>query len=64
MTKRLVDIDDELLERAKAELGSDTIKDTVNRALAALSQSRAERIDATLDVLAGMSIFDREDAWQ
>ena len=45
MTKRLVDIDDELLERARAELGCDTIKDTVNRALAALSQSRTERID-------------------
>ena len=64
MTKRLVDIDDELLERARAELGCDTIKDTVNRALAALSQSRTERIDTTLEVLSGMPAFDRDDAWR
>jgi len=33
MTKRLVDIDDDLLERATSALGSRTIKDTVTRAL-------------------------------
>ena len=33
MTKRLVDIDDGLLERAKSIAGTDTIKDTVNTAL-------------------------------
>jgi Arc/MetJ family transcription regulator len=33
MTKRLVDIDDELLAQAKALLGTDTMKDTVNQAL-------------------------------
>jgi len=33
MTKRLVDIDDELLERARSVSGSDTIKDTVTRGL-------------------------------
>ena len=33
MTKRLVDIDDDLLEEAKKVLGSRTIKETVNTAL-------------------------------
>lgn len=33
MTKRLVDIDDSLLERARSAAGTDTIKDTVNLAL-------------------------------
>ena len=33
MTKRLVDIDDELLERTKEFLGARTIKETVNGAL-------------------------------
>lgn len=33
MTKRLVDIDDDLLERARSITGADTIKSTVNAAL-------------------------------
>jgi Arc/MetJ family transcription regulator len=33
MTKRLVDIDDHLLERARSIAGTDTIKATVNTAL-------------------------------
>ncbi len=33
MAKRLVDIDDDLLERARSAAGSDTIKDTVTKAL-------------------------------
>jgi Arc/MetJ family transcription regulator len=33
MTKRLVEIDDHLLERARSIAGTDTIKDTVNTAL-------------------------------
>jgi len=33
VTKRLVDIDDGTLDRAKLVLGTDTIKDTVNAAL-------------------------------
>ena len=33
MTKRLVEIDDDLLERARNAAGSSTIKDTVTRAL-------------------------------
>ncbi|MFW2338726.1 MAG: type II toxin-antitoxin system VapB family antitoxin [Acidimicrobiia bacterium] len=33
MTKRLVDIDDTLLARARELLGAETMKETVNRAL-------------------------------
>lgn len=33
MTKRLVDIDDEVLARAREVLGTSTLKDTVNAAL-------------------------------
>lgn len=33
MTKRLVDIDDTLLARAREVLGAETMKETVNRAL-------------------------------
>ena len=33
MVKRLVDIDDDALERARRVLGTGTMKDTVNRAL-------------------------------
>jgi Arc/MetJ family transcription regulator len=34
MTKRLVEIDDEVLEAARQALGTTTLKDTVNAALA------------------------------
>lgn len=33
VTKRLVDIDDDLLDRARVVLGTATMKDTVNEAL-------------------------------
>lgn len=34
MSKRLVDIDDDVLEQARQVLGTSTLKDTVNTALA------------------------------
>ncbi len=34
MTKRLVDVDDEVLEKAREVLGTTTLKDTVNASLA------------------------------
>ena len=43
MAKHLVDIDDELLERARAELGTATMKDTVNTALAEVVALAARR---------------------
>jgi Arc/MetJ family transcription regulator len=49
MTKRLVDIDDEALAGAQRLLGTDTIKDTVNTALAEVSQ-RLKRRTAFADL--------------
>jgi Arc/MetJ family transcription regulator len=43
MTKRLVDIDDSALDEARAALGTDTIKDTVNTALAEVIALAARR---------------------
>lgn len=55
MTKRLVDIQDDLLEQARAALGTETIKDTVATALtqAVLSDRRRRQVDdAALDLFA------------
>lgn len=43
MTKRLVEIDDELLEEARRLLGTSTIKDTVNTALVEASRAAHRR---------------------
>jgi Arc/MetJ family transcription regulator len=51
MTKRLVEIEDGLLEQARQALGTDTIKDTVTSALQHVvhsSERRARLDDATL----------------
>jgi Arc/MetJ family transcription regulator len=39
MTKRLVDIDDEILEEARRILGTTTLKDTVNTSLRSIVQA-------------------------
>lgn len=51
MAKRLVDIDDELLARAKEALGMETMKDTVNAALEEVVKQRQMRawIDWMID---------------
>lgn len=66
MTKRLVDVDDDLLEQARSTLNTGTMKETVNVALAeavnaALRRSHIQRlIDregldlADADVMAGV----------
>ncbi|MBK5306886.1 MAG: hypothetical protein JJD92_09390 [Frankiaceae bacterium] len=43
MTKRLVDIDDDVLAAARTALGTRTIKDTVNRALSDASAAALRR---------------------
>jgi Arc/MetJ family transcription regulator len=45
MTKTLIDIDDEALDRAQRELQTTTNKDTVNQALAAVAALSARRRD-------------------
>ena len=68
MTKRLVDIDDALLQEAAAVLGTSTMKETVNRALAeardaALRRRHLQRlVDARGTDLADRRVMD--GAWR
>jgi Arc/MetJ family transcription regulator len=64
MSKRLVDIDDSALEAAQVELGTATIKATVNEALRLAGAARAENVRQALDSLAGTALSDRSDAWR
>ena len=64
MAKHLVDLDEEALGAARAELGTRTIKDTVNEALRRATSRRALRVAAALDVLAEANLDDRSDAWR
>ena len=64
MTKHLVDIDDEVLGEARAELGTATLKDTVNGALRLAAAGRAPKVDSALDVLAGADLASRDEAWR
>ena len=62
MSKHLVDIDDEVLGAARAELGTGTIKETVNEALRRASVHRSHQVKRALDVLATAPLADREEA--
>lgn len=64
MTKRLVEIDDDLLDDARAQLGTATIKDTVNQALRQAGAARQVDVAKALDVLGGAPWSRREDAWR
>jgi Arc/MetJ family transcription regulator len=59
MSKRLVDIDDQLLAEASAVLGSGTMKETVNRSLEAVVLAARRRRHA--DRLAAMEGLDLAD---
>lgn len=56
MTKRLVEIDDDLLERARGAAGTRTIKDTVHTALLRLADD--ERVLAHVRRLRGAGALD------
>lgn len=68
MSKRLVDIDDELLRKASDALGATTMKETVNRSLAevvaaALRRRHVERLES----MKGLDLSDSEvmdSAWR
>lgn len=64
MGKHLIDIDEHALEQARAELGTSTIKDTVNGALRAATAQRKRRVTEALDALAAAPSDDRDDAWR
>ncbi len=63
MPKHLVDIDEQALRAARAELGTKTIKDTVNEALSRAARSDGPTVSARLDLLAGADLLPREQAW-
>jgi len=64
MSKRLVDIDDEALDAARAQLGTTTIKDTVNEALRRAGGRREDVVAHALDALGGAPLADRAGAWR
>lgn len=62
--KHLIELDEDTLGAARAELGTSTIKDTVNEALQRATHRRTERVAAALDVLARADLEDRSEAWR
>jgi Arc/MetJ family transcription regulator len=64
VAKHLIDIDEQALGAARAELGTSTIKDTVNAALRRATCERERRVAAALDSLAAAPPVDRADAWR
>jgi len=64
VAKHLIDLDEETLGAARVELGTTTIKDTVNEALRRATSGRERRVAAALDVLADFSLDDRSEAWR
>jgi Arc/MetJ family transcription regulator len=53
MTKRVVEIDDELLQDAFAVLGTTTVADTVNRALTQVRAAALDRARTNQDLRRG-----------
>jgi len=64
MAKRLVDIDERALVAARIELGTKTLKDTVNEALRRVAPRRNLRVAKALDTLAKAKLADRSAAWR
>jgi Arc/MetJ family transcription regulator len=64
MAKHLVDIDEDALSAARAELGTDTLKETVNQALRRVATPRDKHVALAFDRLAAAELCDREDAWR
>jgi Arc/MetJ family transcription regulator len=64
MAKHLVDIDESALAAAQAELGTPTMKDTVNEALRRASSVRDARVAKALDRLGRRELAPREQAWR
>lgn len=64
VSKHLVDIDDDALGAARARLGTQTIKDTVNEALRQISHGRGKEVARSIDVLVKAKLEDRDRAWR
>ena len=59
-----MDINERALRAARAELGTRTIKDTVNNALLRVAGDRGLTVEQQLDVLASAELAPRESAWR
>ncbi len=64
VTKKLIDVDDEALAAARAQLGTETIKDTVNQALRAAAHERRAALAEALATLSRVELDDRDAAWR
>jgi Arc/MetJ family transcription regulator len=64
MAKHLIDLDEDALGAARAELGTSTIRDTVNEALRRATSRRDRRISKAIDILAKAKLDDRAEAWR
>lgn len=64
VSKHLVDIDEDALRTARAKLGSQTIKETVNRSLRLAGDEHQQTVKRRLDLLAQTELVAREQAWR
>ena len=64
MTKRLVEIPDELLVAAQAALGTATMKDTINRALMNSVSEAEHELDKALQFGSAFDTTSHENAWR
>lgn len=64
MSKHLVDIDEDALAAARAELGTETIKATVNTALRIVADARGPEVERALKTLSSADLVDRDQAWR
>lgn len=64
VTKRLIDVDDDALDAARARLGTTTIKDTVNEALRTAARERSAELASALATLSQADLVDRSTAWR
>ena len=64
MAKHLVDLDESALAAAQAELGTGSMKETVNEALRRAGATRDARVRQALDRLGRRDRPDREQAWR
>ena len=64
MTKRLVEIPDELLVAAQAALGTATMKDTINRALMKSVSEAEHELNKAFRFASTFDTTSRENAWR
>jgi len=64
MPKHLVDIDETALASAQAELGTASMKETVNEALRRAGAGRDSKVREALDRLGRRRPAPREEAWR